>query len=339
MTNITIGIVGTGLIAGVIARSLQQTKLCTLHAVSSRTLARAEAFTSDFDNVIAVEGIDALLSLDSLDAVYIATPTATKEALGLQILDAGKHVLIDKPFASSESLARLAQKAKEKGLVLMDATHFVHHPRTAAIQESLKKHIGGPRSLHTAFYFPFADRDNIRFDPTLEPMTALGDMAWYSARAITEYLQPTGAPISAKTFAEYDRKSGAITRASGILAFEDGKTSSFDVGYTAGTLIMDLQLLGTTGMISMDDFVMNWTNSATAQQEAVPTGYIHRSGMASRDEFTFVETPSSSAQDVVMMDRFASCCINAAEDEATKFLNSTVITQGYLDAMWNALQG
>ena len=46
--------------------------------------------------------------------------------------------------------------------------------------------IGFPRSLHTMFYFPFSDRENIRFDPTDEPMGAVGDMAWYSMRAVVE---------------------------------------------------------------------------------------------------------------------------------------------------------
>lgn len=36
------------------------------------------------------------------------------------------------------------------------------------------------------FYFPFSDRENIRFDPTDEPMGAVGDMAWYSMRAVVE---------------------------------------------------------------------------------------------------------------------------------------------------------
>ena len=51
----------------------------------------------------------------------------------------------------------------------MDATHFVHHPRTAAIQAAGAEKIDSPRSLNTKFYFPFSDRTNIRYDVKLEP--------------------------------------------------------------------------------------------------------------------------------------------------------------------------
>ena len=141
----------------------------------------------------------------------------------------------------------MTQAAAAKGVVFMDATHFVHHPRTAAIRAATAEKIGSPRSLHTAFYFPFSDRNNIRFDPKQEPMTALGDMAWYSMRAVVEYLRPAGRITKAATVPERDPEYHAIVRASGLIAFDSGEVSTFDVGYTAGTILMDLQLLGTNG--------------------------------------------------------------------------------------------
>ena len=125
-------------------------------------------------------------------------------------------------LANHASVLRMTQAAAAKGVVFMDATHFVHHPRTAAIREACSEKIGSPRSLHTTFYFPITDRDNIRFDPKQEPMTALGDMAWYSMRALVEYLRPTGRITRAVIAPEREPKTRAIIRTSGLIAFEGG---------------------------------------------------------------------------------------------------------------------
>jgi hypothetical protein len=143
----------------------------------------------------------------------------------------------------------------------MDATHFVHHPRTAAIQAAGAEKIDSPRSLNTKFYFPFSDRTNIRYDVKLEPMGALGDLAWYSTRAVVEYLRPQGRITKVVTVAERDPKTTSVVRASGLIAFDGGEVSTFDVGYTAGAVIMDLQLIGTSGR-------SGWTISSSIGQTA-----------------------------------------------------------------------
>ncbi len=197
--------------------------------------------------------------------------------------------------------------------------------------------IGSPRSLHTTFYFPIAGRDNIRVDPKQEPMTALGDMAWYSMRAIVEYLQPEGRITKAAVATERDQETTAIIRASGLLAFEGGQVSTFDVGYTAGTIVMDLQLLGTTGMISMDDFVLDWEGSFAFKNPEIKAGYFHRTGMATRQHVTFVPTPAHVAQEVAMIDDFAELALSGDAAQRASSAEPTLTTQEYLDALWNAV--
>jgi predicted dehydrogenase len=238
--------------------------------------------------VAAVQGVAALLDRGDIDAVYIATPTISKEDIALTAIGAGKHVLVDKPFIDHASVSRMTEAAAAKNVLFMDATHFVHHPRTAAIQAASAERIGTPRSLHTTFYFPFADRSNIRFDRKQEPMTALGDMAWYSMRAIVEYLRPQGQITKVATVPELDPQKDAIVRASGLIAFDSGEVSTFDIGYTAGTILMDLQLLGTSGVIELDDFVLDWADSWSFKNPDIKAGYFYRTGMATRkDEILF----------------------------------------------------
>ncbi len=330
------GIVGTGMIAGVFADALAKAKNATLAVVSSRRLDNARAFVADRPGAVAVEGLEALLHHPGVDAVYIATPTVAKEALALAAIAAGKHVLVEKPFVNHASLQRMTDAAAAKGLMFMDATHFVHHPRTAAIQAAGPERTGPPRSLHTAFYFPFSDRENIRFDPQQEPMTALGDMAWYAMRGVVEYLQPAGEITKVAVVPERDPATQAIVRASGLIAFSSGEASTFDIGYTAGTVLMDLQLQGTSGVISMDDFVLDWANSWSFKNPELKAGYFHRTGMANRGEVAFVETSAATAQEVSMIENFATIAASDDLPRRTALAAASLKTQEYLDALWTA---
>lgn len=336
MSQLGFGIVGTGMIAGVIAEALGKSKTARLAAVSSRRVENAQGFAARYPGAVPVQGIDTLLACPDVGAVYLAVPTVAKEEIALAAIAAGKHVLVDKPFASRESVLRMTTAAADKGVLFMDATHFVHHPRTAAIQAAISQQIGSPRSLHTVFYFPFSDRNNIRFDRTQEPMTVVGDMAWYSMRAVVEYLRPAGKITAVVTVPERDPATGAIVRAEGLIAFDSGEVSTFDVGYTAGTIAQDLELLGTTGIVSMDDFVLDWHNSFPFKNPNIATGYSHKTGMATRSEATFVPTPSAVAQEVAMVEAFAG--LSASRDAAQRaaYAAATLKTQEYLDAIWGA---
>ncbi|WP_425623853.1 Gfo/Idh/MocA family protein [Agrobacterium radiobacter] len=337
MTKVNIGIVGTGFIATILAPEIRSSGNARLAAVSSRTLAKAEDFVADYPGAVAIEGADRLIARDDVDAVYVATPTSAKEDVASRALAAGKHVLIEKPLHSAESFKRLSALARENGLVLMDATHFVHHPRTSAMRQRLGELIGSPRSLHTMFYFPFSDRENIRFDPADEPMGAVGDMAWYSMRAVVEYLAPDTLE-DIKVFAERDPQSNAVIRATGVLKFDAGKTATFDAGYTAGAAAMELTVAGTSGILTQDDFVLDWRSGFGFDNPDIQTGFTHRSGMATRKDFAFIETPSEKSQHGLMIDDFADLIRNGDAAAREKWLETTAKTQAFLDAIWLEIQ-
>jgi predicted dehydrogenase len=336
MSRLGIGIVGTGLIANVIADAIGRSAKAKLAAVSSRRIENAKAFASKRPGAAAVQGKKDLLSRGDVDAVYVATPTAAKEEIALAAVAAGKHILVDKPFFDHASTLRMTRAAADKGVAFMDATHFVHHPRTAAIRAATAEKIGSPRSLHTAFYFPNADPNNIRLSPKQEPMGAVGDMAWYSMRAVVEYLRPAGRIAKALTVVERHPATGGVMRASGLIAFEGGEDSTFDVGYTAGTLLMTLQLLGTTGAIGMDDFVLDWNDSFAFKNPDVKTGYSYRQGMATRKDAHFVPTPADTAQEVAMIDNFADLCVSGDAARRAAYAEASLKTQEYVDAIWAA---
>jgi predicted dehydrogenase len=333
-SELEFGIVGPGAIAAVVADAIAKSKNAKLTAVSSRRLENAKNFIAEREGAVAVEGWEALLKRADVGAVYVATPTVAKEEIALAAIAAGKYVLVDKPFANTASVLRMTKAAEAKGVVFMDATHFVHHPRTAAIRAASAEKIGSPKSLHTIFYFPITDRNNIRFDKKQEPMTALGDMAWYSMRAVVEYLRPQGRVTKALTVPELDQKTGAIIRASGLIAFDSGEISTFDIGYTAGTVVMDLELLGTSGFITMDDFVLDWPGSFAFRKPNVPIGYTHRTGMDTRKDAKFISTPANVAQEVSMIEDFAELAASGNAQKRAEYVNASLKTQEYLDAIF-----
>ena len=96
----------------------------------------------------------------------------------------------------------------------------------------------------------------------------------------------------------------------------------------------DLRLFGPKGVIAMDDFVMNWTNSVGYQVAEVPTGYIYRSGSMTPKEFTFVDTPSETPQQVLMIQNFADLAISGDRRTRTDYAAAATTTQRYLDAAW-----
>jgi hypothetical protein len=99
---------------------------------------------------------------------------------------------------------------------------------------------------------------------------------------------------------------------------------------------MDLQLIGTSGVIGMDDFVLDWESSFAFKNPEIKAGYAYRSGMATRKDATFVPTPSNAPQEVAMIENFAELAVSGSAAQRTGYVDATLKTQEYLDALWVA---
>lgn len=249
------GFVGTGNISNWMADVLRSTPGAVLAAVASRSSASADAFATRHGAGRGFGSWVEMLRCKDVDAVYVATPTALREEIGVAAADAGKHVLAEKPFASLPSLQRITAACRANGVCFMDATHFVHHPRTTAVLKCASEIITEPQSLDSSFLIPLPDRGNIRYDPALEPLGALGDLGWYNVRATLEYLAPVAGLRSASTRLRRDPTTLAIIAGDGSLSFEDGTRSAWRFGFNAETPEIGLRLSGACGHIEMDNFV------------------------------------------------------------------------------------
>lgn len=330
--SLRFGIIGTGSIAGAIAPAIRETAGTRLTAVASRTREGAEAFAREHGAPRVFDSYRDLLAWEEVDAVYVATPTAVREEICVEAAQRGKHVLADKPFADLPSLRRIIAACRRAGVAFMDATHFTHHPRTHLLRSELVERIGRPHSIHTCFHFPNPDRTNIRYDPQKEPTGAIGDMAWYSMRAIVEYM-PAADLLHTQTFVQRDEQTGAIVRGTGVLLFSNGMTSTWDAGYTCGAMVMDLSILGERGKIQMDDFILDWSQGFFAGKPGTPVEFVQRNGVMTPDQFAHVHAPSPRPQNRLMIANFAALAHNPSGQALEASIARSERTQALVDAI------
>jgi predicted dehydrogenase len=340
-----VGVVGTGLIAGITTSAMVMSQGCKPVAVSSRQGALAGAFADRNALPLCFDDWRALVASPDIDAVYVATPTAPRQAICEAAARHGKHVLAEKPFASLASLRAITAACSDAGVAFMDATHFVHHPRHALLQATLAQRIGRVQGVRCSFFFPTTDRANVRFDAAQEPMGAIGDMAWYALRALVDYGGGSGGQAAlrhASGFVQRDDATGVAVRGAGVLQLEGGCTATWDVGYNAGACTQDLQLLGERGVITLEDFVLDWAQGYMLPRAGHDTGFSQRAGVVNPDGWQWVSTPSAQAQNVLMVEAFAALAREplgtAAADARQRSRQASERTQALLDAVWTSLR-
>jgi predicted dehydrogenase len=333
---IKFGIVGSGYIADVVASAIPESR-GELVAVASRNHENAKAFADKHKGIKVFESWCDLVAWDGIDAVYVATPTSVREEICVAAASNNKHVLAEKPFVSLASLQKITQVCQDNGVAFMDATHFVHHPRTRTLKQEINERIGKVEAIYASFFFPSKDRSNIRFNPEKEPTGAFGDMAWYSFRAALEFATSGANLVSANGYVQKDEISGACVRSAGVLLLSDGCTCTWDVGYNVGTIVMNLDILGQQGMISLDDFVLDWADGFVINIPGYPVGFIQRTGIANPTEFKEVSTPGDQPQVVQMIDDFVALASKPNGQSAKDSISISEQTQGLLDAVWDQL--
>ena len=314
------GVVGTGSIANAMAPMIHAADHAEISAVSSRRMETARQYADRHGVPKAFDSWADMIASDSVDAIYVATPTSVREEICLAAATAGRHVLGEKPFASLPSVRRIAEACLENDVAFMDGTHFSHHPRTDHIKQRSNELVGTIRSVASAFQFNLGDRSNIRYDIELEPMGAVGDAGWYNMRAALEYL-PEGVELQGvSAFLRRDERTGAAIGASGVLQFGGGATSTFTCGFDSGATVMDARIAGTSGVINIDDFLFQNADGSA--------DFRLRRGGASET----VTVPSTKPGAMLM---FEDMAVAAADPERRRrWMTVTERTQALLDAVW-----
>ena len=223
------GILGTGNIAGQFIKGLAGTHRSSVVAVGSRRAESAEAFSRTHRIGQAHDSYDALLANPSVDAVYISLPNSMHHEWTLKALDAGKHVLCEKPLASNAAQAtEMFAVASRAHRVLVEAFMYRSNPQDHAVMRAVAEGaIGELRLIRTSFcYRTTKGVGNIRFDRQLAG-GALMDSGCYCVNFSRHFANDEPHRVTA---AGRFHESGVDILTAGTLEFPNGVTASFTCG-------------------------------------------------------------------------------------------------------------
>lgn len=161
---IRIGVLGAAAIARDFIKGVRPSDVARVTAVASRSAEKAAAFAKDNGLERSFASYDAMLADKDIDAVYNPLPNGLHAAWSIRAVDAGKHVLCEKPLAASEAEAKaMFAAAKRNGVHLVEAYPYLAQPMTRDVRKLIKEGvIGKPQLIRASFGIPFSDPNNIR---------------------------------------------------------------------------------------------------------------------------------------------------------------------------------
>jgi xylose dehydrogenase (NAD/NADP) len=243
------GILSTADINGKLLAGAAESDDVDVVAVGSRELARAEAFATTWGIERAYGSYEELLADADVEAVYIPLPNTMHSEWSIKALEAGKHVLCEKPFSRHVADVEAAFDAAERcGRHLSEAFMYRHHPQTAKLAELVESGaIGELRVIRAAFSYSLYDADNIRLRTDVEG-GALMDVGCYCVSGS----RLLGGEPEAVFGSAYVGPSGTDWVFSGMLRFPGDVVALFDCG-TCLPNRDELEAIGTEGSLFLDN--------------------------------------------------------------------------------------
>ena len=218
-------------------------------AVASRDAARAEAYARARGIERAHGSYEELLADPDVEAVYISLPNSLHVEWSIRALEAGKHVLCEKPLSRrADDVERAFDAAEQSGRLLMEAFMYRHNPQTAKLVELVGGGaIGRLRLVRAAFSFPLSDPGNVRANASLDG-GGLMDVGCYcvsGARLLAgEPEQVYGEQVLGA--------SGVDELFTGTMRFSGDVLAQFDCGLVL-PVRDELEAIGEEGSLFLDD--------------------------------------------------------------------------------------
>ena len=266
------GILSTAFIARKNWQAIHLSGNGVLVAVASRERSKAERFIRECQAAVpldppprACDSYEALLAAPDIDAVYIPLPTGRREEWVVRAAAAGKHVVCEKPCATTAGRLRgLIAACRQNRVQFMDGVMFRHSGRFERMRAALHEEhvIGQIRRVTSAFSFRAPDNfftSDIRAQPALEPLGCLGDLGWYCVQFslwTAGWRQPRA--VAGRMLSAHAPAPGAAsvpTEFSGELIFDDHLSASFLCSFLADSQQWG-HVSGTRGTLRVDDFVL-----------------------------------------------------------------------------------
>ncbi|MGI5414100.1 Gfo/Idh/MocA family protein [Streptomyces chartreusis] len=260
--HLRVGLLGAAAIAPhALIKPARQNPRITVTAVAARDRSRAEKFARKHQIPVIHQDYDAMLADPDVDAVYVPLPNGLHAPWTLRAIEAGKHVLCEKPFTANRTEAERVADAAEKafardGVVVMEAFHYRHHPLAARMSEIMQSgELGELRHVEAEVCFPLPRFSDIRYDYGLAGGATM-DAGCYAVNVA----RLLGGSTPAVTEAELQtlRRDRRIDRAmSAQLLFPGGATGRVRASMWSRRLLsIQARAVGTAGEMRVTNFVM-----------------------------------------------------------------------------------
>jgi len=213
---------------------------------------------------------EALLADRDLDAIYIPLPNALHCEWALKAMEAGKHVLCEKPMSlDAAQCEEMIESSRRHGVLLMEAFMYRFTTRTTALEELLRSGVLGEiRFVQSSFRFLLSNPASIKLKPELGG-GALYDVGCYPVNLIglvADHAQGTpGASMPDSVSVETLQENGIDTLFSALLRYPGGLVAALHTGFNAQRRIHS-EIVGTRGALEMPDTFLDGAGSLTLVQ-------------------------------------------------------------------------
>jgi predicted dehydrogenase len=265
--TLNVAVVGYGYWGPNLARNVMERPELELAALCERDASRGEAFSARVPNVPVIADLDELLDDPTIDAVIVATPPRTHHGIVKSALLAGKHVLVEKPLATTSADAiDLIETAQMRDVVLMPGHTFVYSPSVNKVRDLIRESALGE------VYFVTSSRMNLG---KYQPDGVICDLAPHDLSILLYWLdQPVvRVAASARSVFRHDVPETAFL----TLTFAGGATANVQISWLAPRKVRQMTVVGSRRMVQYDD---------TAADEAVR---VYDRGMEFSTPATFGE--------------------------------------------------
>jgi predicted dehydrogenase len=242
-SDLNVGIVGLGYWGPNLLRNALEIETMRVCAICDRDPDVLARYARRNPDVRATPDINSLLSDDKLDAVVLATPISTHYELARRCLEAGKHVLVEKPMAETvahcEALIELAAK---RNLVLMPGLTYVYSPAVVAIKRMIELNEIGD------LYFGTFSRVNLGIHRS--DISVVRDLAPHDYSILLYWL---GYPNQIRAVGRSSIVPGVLDVAFIDAMYDSGLLVHAEMSWLAPTKIRRIVLVGSSKMVVYDD--------------------------------------------------------------------------------------
>ncbi len=237
------GILGTASINEKVIPEMIRSEKSHLIGIASRDPKKSESEMKRWSSVCSYMNYEELLEDARVDSVYISLPNHLHFEWAKKALEAGKHVLCEKPLVLSGSDAEfLSNLADEKKLYLAEGFMYRHHEQTHKILSLVQSGaLGNIRRIRGSFHITVAPGPNIR-----TAANTGGGAMWDIGCYLVNFMNAVMGSAPKRVYGKMQPRDGYDELFSGILEYESGATAHLDCGFL-GPRMDEFQILGETG--------------------------------------------------------------------------------------------